>query len=154
MNSFSRPNPLAAAPARDAPWPAWRQWVADLVRVLGAYEHALPLGQLLTATAGLAVLEDRLRWETWERVRQRQEPDQARRMHRDHLFSSSRRRLDEARLLVGTLARRSSLGEAPVVQAGVAYPDRLRQRAKRAVEQLLEQLEPLAQTETEGGNPQ
>jgi hypothetical protein len=73
-------------------------------------------------TAGLTALEERLR----------QDPAGAR----------VRGRLDACRLLVGALARRTEAawGEAALRQPGVSAPDRLRQQAVHALEEVLEAL--------------
>jgi hypothetical protein len=139
--------PLDPPPSARASWRMWYQWVSELVQVLGAYESPLTREQLRQATSGLAQLEDRLWREQWRAAASATEvtapaAEQAARMHWTHLLRTARRRLDECRLLLGTLVQRTR--EAATMpgaaQAGVAYPDRLRQRVKRALEQVQEQL--------------
>nr|BBH92252.1 hypothetical protein KTA_04510 [Thermogemmatispora argillosa] len=150
--------PLDPPPSERAPWRVWSQWVSDLVQVLGTYELPLTREQLRQATSGLAQLEERLQWEqrraTVSPVEGRRLlAGEAARMHWTHLLRTARCRLDECRLLLGTLVQRTrAAGTAPgAAQAGVAYPDRLRQRVRRALEQFQEQLEQVASLEDEAG---
>jgi hypothetical protein len=148
---------LESAPAHEqAPWSAWQAWVHNLVQVLGAYEVPMMPDQLTLATHGLARLEDRLT--RAQRLRGSRPPtDLATQTHRNALLSTARRHVDTCRLLVGTLSQRADAPRANFLapQADPVLPDRLRQRARRAVDQLWELLEQLASLNPEeeaGGN--
>jgi hypothetical protein len=148
----------APHPAPEASWQEWSRWLADQRALLGAYEQALSPDQLRPVTAGLAALEQRL-WQEYGRTGWTSPRGSATReasqLLRRQQLARARRQLDEGRLLVGQLCQRArvALYQPEQLQAGIGVPDRLRQRARRALEQLLEELEELAQTEPEGGHP-
>lgn len=133
------PLPGCEPPAPDAPWVHWMTWLSWALHQVGAYEVALSLADLDRLTRGLRQLCLRLETETLYTAGKSQHlpagAAEAVSLHRQHLLTEACQQCDEARLLVGTLARRISSEEAeglpPWRRPGVSSPDRLRQQVRQ-----------------------
>jgi hypothetical protein len=138
------PLPSCELPAPDAPWTHWLVWLSWASHQVGAYEVALSLADLDRLTRGLRQLCRRLETETVHAhggsLHVSAGAVEAASIHWQHLLTDACQQGDEARLLVGTLARRISSEEAeslpPWRRPGVSSPDRLRQQVRQQLQLL------------------